>query len=343
MDEVSDWIYCRLIDRGSFIFPRLPFWLGQTEFSDKGMDDAKCAGAMATSMTAFAVSDAGEGWEHLVRARLVIPGVTPADAQKFGSFHMSETLRAFNAHLAIGVGELRATDAGYLYEIRTRRASPLLPPWRGREFKGIWAMTDEVAHHPLHVLNTLYVAPKAFGELGDAFRRSSHWRELAERAGDEGEALLLYWMAAECLCKQQREEDVAAKLVAACGFPTGAVARSVSPEVARRLASLPRHRSWRKHLTGLFEVLRIARNQIVHSGYRHVDLPKLLRDDQRKLGMRVLPLVTKCLAEMALQTLNLGQKTLHEMWGRYETVLDAQGVVHHAEWVIGRLEGERLA
>lgn len=340
MSEASDWIYCRLVDRGSFIFPRRPFWIGQVEFSDKGKDDAMCAAALTESMRAFAVSETGEGWEHLVRARLLMPRVDSDEARKYGAFHLAETLQAFNAHLSLGMSELRTTDAGYLYDVRMRTVSPLLPPWRGREFKGISAMMDEVAHHPLHVLNTLFVAPKAFGELGDAFRRSSHWRDLAERVEDEGEALLLYWMAAECLCKQRHDEEIGSKLLAACGFPTGQIARSLAAPLARQLAQVPNHRAWRRQLTTLFDALRIARNQIVHAGYRHVDLPKLLREDQRTLGMFVLPLVTKCLAGMALQALNLHQTNLAEMWRRYETVLEPQGIVHHVEWVIGRLESD---
>lgn len=340
MPEASDWIYCRLVDRGSFIFPRRPFWLGQVEFSDKGMDDAACASALTASMGAFAVSETGEGWDHLVRARLLMPRVDADEARKFGAFHLAETVQAFNAHLSIGMSELRATDAGYLYDIRKRAASPLMPPWRGREFKGISAMMDEVAHHPLHVLNTLYVAPKAYGELGDAFRRSSHWRDLAERAEDEGEALLLYWMAAECLCKQRHDEEIGSKLLAACGFPTGRIAQSLGVALGRQLALISGHRSWRKQLALLFDALRIARNQIVHAGYRHVDLPKLLTEEHRVLGMFVLPLVTKCLAGMALQALNHRYTTLAEMWQRYETVLEPQGVLHHATWVMDRLQSD---
>jgi hypothetical protein len=338
MADPSDWIYCRLVDRGSFIFPRRPFWLGQVEFSDKGKDDAACAAALTASMSAFAVSEEGEGWEHLVRARLLLPRVDEDAARKFGAFHLAETLQAFNAYLSIGMSELRATDAGYLYDVRKRTVSPLIPPWKSREFKGISAMLDEIAHHPQHVLNTLFVAPKAFGELGDAFRRSSHWRDLAERAEDEGEALLLYWMASECLCKQRHDEPIGPKLLAACGFPMGQIAQSLGAPLARQLAQLQNHRSWRRQLTTLFDALRIARNQIVHAGYRYVDLPKLLRDDQRTLGMAVLPVVTKCLASMALQALNLRHRTIAAMWERYELVLDPAGLVRHAEWIMARLD-----
>jgi hypothetical protein len=337
MIEARDWIYCRLVDRGSFMFPRRPFWLGQVEFSDTQLEQAPCATALAASMKAYAVSEKGEGWEHLVRARLLMPRVDADDARQFGAFHLTETIQAFNSHLSFGMSQLRVTDAGYLYNVRHRTASPLMPPWKGRDFTGMSVMLDHVAHHPLHVLNTLYVAPAAFGELGDAFRRSSHWRELAERAEDDGEALLLYWMSAECLCKQRHDEEISSKLLAACGFPTGSIAKSASEVVTRQLAAIAGHRSWRKRLGSLFDALRIARNQIVHAGYRHVDLPRLLREDQRMLGMLVLPLVTKCLASMALQALNLHEPTLAGMWRRYETLLEPLGPKRHTEWVIDRL------
>ena len=340
LESPRDWIYCRLVDRGSFIFPRRPFWLGQVEFSDTGMDALDCAAALGASMKAFAVSETGEGWARLVRARLLMPHVVADDAMKYGAFHLVETLQAFNSHLSMGMSKLRLTDAGYLYDLRGRTASPLTPPWKGREFNGMSAMLDELAYHPLHVLNTLYVAPTAFGELGDAFRRSSHWRELAASAEDEGEALLLYWMAAECLCKVRHDEDIASKLLAACGFPTGHIARGLDAVRARQLAALPNHRAWRRQLTGLFDALRITRNQIVHAGYRHVDLPKLMREDQRVLGRIVLPLTTRSLANMALQTLNLHLTTIPAMWQRYETVIGPRGVQHHARWFMERIDSD---
>jgi len=243
----------------------------------------------------------------------------------------------------MGLSPLRATEAGYLYDVRRRTASPLTPPWKGRERAGISAMMDEVALHPLHVLNTLYVAPKAFGELGDAFRRSSHWRELAAGADDEGEALLLYWMAAECLCKARHDEEIGSKLLAACGFPTGKVAQSLDVALARRLSGLPTYRQWRRQLASLFDALRRARNQIVHAGYRHVELPNLFPGDQLALAMFVLPLTTRCLADMALESLNLRHRTITEMWQRYGTVMGPHGLEHHATWFIDRLEDPRPA
>lgn len=338
MSEASDWILCRLVDRGSFIFPRLPFWLGQVEFSEKGQDRDLCVQALLDSMQAFAVSESGEGWERLVRARILMPGMPAADARRFGAFHLTETLQAFNSYLSFGMSELRATDAGYLYDVRHRAVLPLKPPWKGRDLKGISAMIDDTAHHPLHILNTLFVAPAAYGELGSAFRRSSHWRELAKQAQDEGEALLLYWMAAECLCKQMHKDEIGAKLLAACGFPTGKIAKAVDPVRARQLSSIAGYQLWKKRLASLFDALRTARNQIVHAGYRHVDLPKLLRDDQQGWAKVVLPVVTRILAEMALQALNLQQRTLAAMWEQYECVLEPRSIVSHAEWIIGKLE-----
>ena len=69
-----------------------------------------------------------------------------------------------------------------------------------------------------------------------------------------------------------------------------------------------------------------------------VDLPQLLRDDQRTLGMFALPLATKCLAGMALQALNQRHTSLAEMWRRYDVVIHPLGVATHAGWVISRLE-----
>jgi hypothetical protein len=279
--------------------------------------------------------------ESLARCRLAalapMPQVNANDAIKFGAFHLKEALQAFNAHLTFGFGGLQATLAGYLYDIRKHLVVPLTPPWSKRAFSGCSAMIDDFASHPDHVLNVLYVAPSAFGELGDAFRRSSHWRELAEQAEDEGESLLLFWMAAECLCKTTHNEEIRSKLLAACGFPTGRNAKGLGQATARALTGIPGYRQWRHELMELFDSLRVARNKIVHSGYRHVDLPALLREEHRALGLPVLRLVTKCLAEMALQGLNQRYGTLAAMWHNYPELTRPNGVVHHARWFIDRL------
>jgi hypothetical protein len=337
MTDASDWVYCRLVDRGMFIFPRMPYWLGQVEFSEPPPSDSAHGAALKQSMAAFGVAESGEGWQRLVRARILMPNVSAADAQKYGEFHLTEAVQSFNSHLSMGFGGLRPTLAGYLDNIRTRGVTALSPPWNRDVLAGCSAMLDEVAVHPAHVLNHLYVAPLAFGELGDAFRRSSHWRELATQTEDKGESLLLFWMAAECLCKQTHDEEIRSKLLAACGFPTGRLSDALGHAIARELTIIAGYRQWRGELMGLFDALRNARNRIVHSGYRHVDLPALFGKKRPEQAVLALQLATKCLGDMALQGINVGKRSIGEMWQHYPGLISSNGLVRHATWIIDRL------
>lgn len=330
-----DWIYCRVVDRQSFIFPRTPFWFGLVEFSNLPSPKTAEALAVTSSMAAFSIAtDSPTG--RLAQARLLVPEVPPDRARHFGNFHFHEMISAFNEHLTLGLGHLRPTEAGYLFNLTKSECLPLLPPVEDRTW-GVTAMMDTHAAYPRHTLNTLFAAPAAFGQLGDAYRRSLHWQSLASMAVDEGERLLLNWMSAECLCKTSHNENIVPRLLAAAGFPLGVLARRISPTTLRSLTRLPAYRPWRANLTQAFDGLRVARNHIVHSGFRHVDLPMLLTEEQRKIGFHVLPAINRSLRELALQTVNQFAITIPEMWDRYEALINPDGLVAHAQWFIEKL------
>jgi len=239
MTTQTDWIYCRLVDRSTFVVARKPFWFGQMELSGDSEPNANCKTALDVSMSAYAISNNTGDRALLSRARLLFLRTDEGEARRSGYRHLAESVRAINAHLAFPTTGIRVTDAGYLFDLRARLAIPFLPPAANREFGSIMAMLDIAARDPLHILNTLFVAPKAFGELGDAFRRSSYWRELASKAEDEGESLLLFWMACECLCKVDRDDQTGTKILAAAGFPTHAIAKMLGEGQSRSLTTLP--------------------------------------------------------------------------------------------------------
>jgi len=338
MTTQTDWIYCRLVDRSNFIVARKPFWFGQMELSGDSEPNVNCKTALELSMRAHRISNNSGNGALLTRARLLLLKTDHDEARRCGDQNLAESVRAINAHLAFPTTGIRVTDAGYLFDLRARLAVPFLAPVADRQLGYTMAMLDIAASDPLHILNTLFVAPKAFGELGDAFRRSSYWRELASKAEDESESLLLFWMACECLCKTSRDDQTGTKILAAAGFPTNAIAKMLGESQSRSLTTLPNYRAWRKTLSELVNALRIARNQIVHVGYRDVDLPELLREDQQRCWKTLLPRVAKCLADMALTALGQRCGTVGEMWQLYPSVLNQNGIRHHANWFINRLE-----
>lgn len=339
MDEKTDWIYCRLVDRGSFIFPRSTFWFGQFELSSEPERDARCAQELRRSMDVFAIAEAGDGWARLLRARTLLLDSTHVDAMRTGELHLKETIQLFNRQLVFGVPRLTIKDAGYVYDLRENRTSPLLPLLDSGPPIGAAGFTDDVAHHPDLLLNTMLVAgADVFGELGSAFRRSSHWQELASAADDQGERILLYWMAAECLCKTSHDEPITPKLLAVLGMPTGRLAAQVPTTQQAALTKVPRLRVWRKQLQALAEALRNTRNRIVHAGYRRIDLGSVLSDVDLTLADKLLPMLVGCLGDMALAALSRQVRSIGEMWAAYPAVLWPHTIADRAQWCIERCE-----
>jgi hypothetical protein len=335
--EKSDWLYCRIIDRGNFIMPRHEYWFGHVEFSSEPEVNERCSEAVRESLRAYAVSAASEGWQRLVRARVVLRDESAEEAVRSGAVYLKETVRLFNTYVAHFM-PVRETEAGYLFNLRTSAVTALRPDPAKRNPFGISAMMDDHALHPQYILNMLLVtAPDVYGELGRAFRRCAHWRELANTADDESERLLLNWMSAECLAKLAEGDQVSPRLLAAVGLPSRAVAKKLSSREGAALAALPTARSWRKRLGRSFDAVRRARNRIVHSGYRHVDLVSMLSSEELAQAKDVLPITTRCLSDMALMALNQGSRTLTQMWATYPAALAPNSVVDRASWFLGRL------
>jgi hypothetical protein len=237
--------------------------------------------------------------------------------------------------------KLTMLDPGYRFNVTENRVAPLLPPkhMASALALGFVAEIDTHATHPRHTINTLLSAPHQFGDLAHAFRRSFHWRDMATSAGDDSQSILLSWMAIECLCKTNVEDDVCSKLLAVLGFPAGAQLESVSIEARRALTSLPDYRTWKNQLRAIADGLRTTRNNIVHAGFRHVELSDVLNDSQLELGKMVLALGSKRLLDMALNALNGPERSVEQMWSAYPSCL-AEDLVAVAESTLKMVRGE---
>lgn len=338
MSEKGDWIVCRVVDRAHISFPREPFWLGQVEFTESPENDPDAIRALERSVQEFAIT-APPNKRQLIRGRVVLLDVPERDITAAADAHLTESIAAFNEHISMGFARVRLLPAGYMMNIRTGEVSPLLRPRHPEllPFPVSTFMRDPVASHPLHVLNTLFVAPDAFGELGTAFQRNLHWRELARAAADQGERLLLNWMGAETLCRATDEEEITPKLAASIAMPRGRFHLKLSLSERTTLKGLAGHREWTQRATTLFERLRKSRNAIVHSGYRRFDLSEFMNHEEQVAGTRMLGLATKSLAQMALSALDHDVRKVADMWSGYGSFFGEGGICRHAEWVIGRL------
>jgi hypothetical protein len=142
LNPKSDWLYCRLVDRGNFILPRSAFWFGHFELSSEPELDKQCLDALNASMRGYAVSESGDGWKRLVRARAVLLDDSLEEAMTNGSLELKETVRLLNAYIA-QFYPVRETQAGYLFNLRARSAIALSPAPEPNPRSGAFAIIDD--------------------------------------------------------------------------------------------------------------------------------------------------------------------------------------------------------
>ncbi len=333
----SDWLVCGVIAPTSLILPHLPFSVGMFEVSRQVDPLPGCEQALHESAAAF-----GEAID-LSKSFLLKTFFVGADdertAVRSARLFSREALVLFRTTMPFPV-TLTLLRAGYAVNLRTLRASGLLPSKRERATRlfGLAAILDEVELHPTSIVNrVLSVRRDRDGELGAALRRSTHCSSLAGELEDEGERFLVQWMACETLTRVDEHESLTPKLCAALGVPTSRYLMQLPFAERDALIRLEEYKTWKRVLNDLFDRLRDARNRIAHTGFREIELVHALGDKDFDLARRVLPMVIGRLHHLALAGLALGKTTISELWDSYAACKLQYRQITLAEEVMGTI------
>lgn len=331
MSERKDWIYARLLKKGTFIFPRRPYWFGWVEFVPLTQLEVDLTNALSESVSAHGISSIDPNDIHHVLIRTIVLDAVAGDVEKEAVGRFREAVDIF-AHRATPLpSDFEILKAGALLDILANTWSPLRPPWKQPSFTG--ALIDDRAVHPSYTLNLLLAAPNGFGELGLAYARSQHWKMLAGSAATTAEKVLLHWMAVEALCSVGVGDNPIPNLMYASGFPIGRRSRSA----ASLAKTVPRHGVWRKRILKLLEATRSTRNGIVHEGHRDVDVRSVLGPQDESDSLLFLRLALRCLDEHAEARLSRGSAPLAVLWG--SDSVNIETMQQNASWIVTRLEG----
>jgi len=238
----------------------------------------------------------------------------------------------FDLHPAAFIANLHTGEVIYRQRDRSRRP------------RGIVMMTQQVAVHPAMMVDSVLLARTETGQLGSALRRSTHWQALARDADDDADALLMLWMAAETLGRGIDDDGgLTARFVSALGFPRGPYARDLPPNV-RQMFGDDVLRSYANEIVRLVERLRIVRNAIAHTGFRALELPTHLNEDELERARTVMTRLVPRLQLLAVSALRLGHTEIERLWENFATVFlhEAAGEepTRTARWIISLLEDD---
>ena len=314
-EETSDWLYCALIGLGPIAFSRPSYSIGQFELTKNDEPHIDCAMLLAKSAADWGEVFKPGDW----RIKTFFKDCTESDVKRDGRLFAKEALALFNTgHFSLR--QLRLRRAGYLVNLKSMNAIPILRPIREKfaETMGAGAYLDEIATHPIAVINSLLSTdPATYGVLGEAIRRSTHWTTASAQMEDYGEIMLMQWMACETLASIDESDTIAPKLLAAVGLPTSLYLMSLPEPERKALLAVPNYRTWTRRLIKLLDELREARNEVVHTGFRQLEIQGKFAPTDLMILRRILPRIAGSVVHLALNALHLQHKTKPSMWADY--------------------------
>src|SRR5688572_20376280 len=95
MSDRKDWIYARVLKKGTFIFPRQPYWFGWVEFVPLNHLDADLAEAIASSVSAHGITPINPDDRHHVLIRTIVLDSTASDVEKEAVARLREAVDIF--------------------------------------------------------------------------------------------------------------------------------------------------------------------------------------------------------------------------------------------------------
>ncbi len=312
-----DWLFCGLTAPTGLILPNERASCGTFEFTKVVDPIPGCEAALADSAKAFGESvDLGQSF---LLKTFFLGASSVGEVIRSARLYAREALALYTQCLPFSI-TLTLRRSGYVVNMSNLAVSPILPTAREHALgmAGTVVVLDELASHPLEIVNRLLVSdPQVFGELGAAVRRSTHWSEMVRRLEDDGERFLFQWMACETLTRVNESESLTPKLMSALGLATGRYLIQLPVRERNPLQRCVGYMKWRPPLNDLFDKLRDMRNHIAHSGYRELEIAKHLSHEEYKLAPRVLPMVVARLQGLALVGLQRGIDTIAQLWERY--------------------------
>lgn len=329
MTTVNDWLFCQLVDCEGLMFPREPYYLGNSEISGQQEPFPEAESALLASLGMCGL-DTKRGYG---RVRIVITDATWRQAQREGRLHIRESVALLRYAIPL-MQRIRVHDAGYLLNLQTLRAMPLMPPSLQSLPTTMMVMhlIDDRAQYAAFVVNKALRLGDASGELAQALRRSAHWSEVASRIDDIGEQFLVKWMSVECLCRTGVEEVINAKILAAAHLPTGNYFMQIPADDRAILRVETRFKTWTRRASALVERLRVARNSIAHSGYRELDLRDSMTESDLCTSMVLMDWAVRGAQDLAIKGLALGVLTVADLWRSYGRCVTAvQGASFKSE------------
>lgn len=205
-----------------------------------------------------------------------------------------------------GFGEFNLLEVGYIRNLDNGEIRPLKPKKSGH-FPAFQIIPEE---YPPARIDQWLSYNMVNSDLAKSLTRSLHWRRMGTFEDKESLKFLFKWISMESLTKLNVDDDIVPKIMISFGFPTSRYSNEIDRTKLRELASHKDYKNWQKYLIELFKEMRDHRNDLVHSGFREIEINsnKLERYDQ------ILKMATPRLQNFVELGFQHGITNLSEVW-----------------------------
>jgi hypothetical protein len=207
------------------------------------------------------------------------------------------------------VSRIKSCDgAGYWVDMYTGKIMPFLKPNDHKDF--LLNHVFQMSLGPYSPMFEEQIISSCKNEAIEAFIRSIHWFNDSKSQTKSYLKFLYKWIAIETITKTERDEDIIPKLCLIIGFPLSKSIKLLPKNNVERLIAKSEYKLNKKIIKEELYKSRNIRNNIVHSGFKEVNLI----DEKMELKLYIIDSVYSCMINSIEKIILSGKNTLKEIW-----------------------------
>jgi hypothetical protein len=266
------YLVTRCLRRGT---PRrlYPYSVGDVELRSAQSDMEQEREAIRQSLIAYGET-AVEPDMSAVRASTIAGADNAGAAFALATLRIDEAIDVLaSANPMPAFSAYRLMEAGCTRDLTTGRVMPLLPRIAPDQFD-MWGSVLLMDQYTWPARDfTQHVLSTERGELGECYARAAHWSRKADLESNPHLAMLFEWFAAESIWNFGKNDDVIPPIRWSLGFPNGKGIKLLGSATQQAINSDAMHSVRSGRIEARLHRIRSLRNQIVHNGFRQVDVP----------------------------------------------------------------------
>jgi hypothetical protein len=291
----------KLIDSNQHIFENKPYGSIDLRTKESETEEEKCAAIESLESYNYSSND-----KNILRLVGIFEGKTK-DKVIIDSEILFEKIIDLLKQQPITI--IRNCDgAGYWVDMDTGETKPFLKPQEQQEL-----FLNHIFQMSLGPYSPMFgeqIISSCNNEAIEAFTRSIHWFNDSKSQTKSYLKFLYKWIAIETIAKIEIEEDIIPKLCLVIGFTLSKYSKLIPKGKKEEIIKKSIYNHYKKNIKNELYECRKIRNNIVHSGFKEVNLI----NENMELKLYLIDSIYGCMINTIKKIILSGKSTLKEIW-----------------------------